>query len=105
MDLEVRHLRVVAAIAESGSISRAAASLGHTQPAITAQLQCIERSLGGLLFTRNGNGARATALGTMVVSHALIILAEHEDLVRNVRRRALEDADLSLMRLGSTPGR
>jgi hypothetical protein len=41
----------------------------------------------------------------MVVSHALIILAEHEDLVRNVRRRALEDADLSLMRLGSTPGR
>jgi len=104
MDLEIRHLRVVAAVAEAGSISRAASALGYTQPAITAQLQRIERSLGGPLFTRDGSGARPTTLGAMVVSHAMNILVMHEEMMRDVRRRAPEDDDLDVIRLGSTPG-
>jgi DNA-binding transcriptional LysR family regulator len=103
MDLEIRHLRVVAAVAEAGSISRAAAALGHTQPAITAQLQRIERVLGSPLFTRNGSGARPTALGSIVLAHAQNILALHDDLMRDVRRRDPDDGDLSTLRLGSTP--
>ncbi|MEJ3749529.1 LysR family transcriptional regulator [Actinomycetes bacterium KLBMP 9797] len=104
MDLDVRHLRVVNAIAEHGSISKAAAALGYTQPALTAQLQRIERTLGGALFVRDGSGARPTALGTVVVTHSLTILASHEELMRDVRRRGPDDADVTAVRLGSVPG-
>jgi DNA-binding transcriptional LysR family regulator len=103
MDLEIRHLRVVAAVAEAGSISRAAVALGYTQPAITAQLQRIERALGSPLFTRNGSGAQPTAIGAIVHTHAQNILAMHDDLMRDVRRRDPDDADVSVLRLGSTP--
>jgi DNA-binding transcriptional LysR family regulator len=102
MDLEIRHLRVLTAVAEAGSISKAAAALGYTQPAITAQLQRIERALGHPLFARDGSGARPTALGSMVLTHAQNILAMHDDLMRDVRRRGPDD-DLSTLRLGSTP--
>lgn len=102
MDLEIRHLRVLSAVAEAGSISKAAAALGYTQPAITAQLQRIERALGNPLFARDGSGARPTALGSVVLNHAQNILALHDDLMRDVRRRDADD-DLSTLRLGSTP--
>jgi DNA-binding transcriptional LysR family regulator len=102
MDLEIRHLRVLSAVAEAGSISKAAAALGYTQPAITAQLQRIERALGNPLFARDGSGARPTALGAIVLTHAQNILAMHDDLMRDVRRRDPDD-DLSMLRLGSTP--
>ncbi|WP_327638460.1 LysR family transcriptional regulator [Kribbella sp. NBC_00482] len=103
MDLEIRHLRVVAAIAETGSISRASVQLGQSQPALTGQLQRIERLLGGPLFARDGSGARPTALGTMVLSHAQSMITLHDDLLRDVRRRDA-DAGLASVRLGATAG-
>lgn len=56
MNLELRHLRVVCAIAETGSVTKAASTLGLAQPALTAQLQRIERTLGGPLFERDRRG-------------------------------------------------
>lgn len=104
MELELRHLRVLNAIADTGSITRAAAALGFTQPALTAQLQRIERMLGGSLFVRNGSGSRPTAFGAMVLTHAHGILTAHEDLMREVRQRRPDDSDLTAVRLGSVPG-
>ena len=52
MNLELRHLKVVCAIAETGSVTKAASQLGLAQTALTAQLQRIERTLGGPLFER-----------------------------------------------------
>lgn len=104
MQLDIRHLRVVAAIAEAGSISKAAATLGYTQPALTAQLQRIERALGSPLFTRDGSGTRPTPLGGMVLNHATGILTLYDDLLRDVRRRGPGDTDLDTLRLGSIPG-
>lgn len=104
MELEIRHLRVINAIAEAGSISRAAAALGYTQPALTAQLQRIERALGGELFARTGTGTRPTALGKVALSHAAHLLALHAELMRDVRRRDPAETEAAGMRLGSTPG-
>jgi len=42
MELELRHLRVICAVAEAGSVTTAAATLGLAQPALTAQLRRIE---------------------------------------------------------------
>lgn len=70
MDLELRHLRVVCAIADAGSVTKAASQLGLAQPALTAQPQRIERALGGPLFERDRRGARATPLGELVLARA-----------------------------------
>src|SRR5438874_11585612 len=60
VELEVRHLRAVCAIADAGSVRRAARELGMTQPSLTTQLRRIEKALGGQLFFRGATGSRPT---------------------------------------------
>lgn len=43
MDLELRHLRTVCLLADTGSVTKAATALSMSQPALTTQLQRIER--------------------------------------------------------------
>lgn len=80
MELELRHLRVVVALADAGSVSRAAAALGVSQPSLTAQLQRIERAVGGRLFDRTSSGIEPTALGGYVISSARAVLLHMENL-------------------------
>lgn len=87
MDLEVRHFRLVEAIAQSGSITKAAAALGISQPALTAQLQRVERLVGGPLFHRDRTGSTPTALGDVVLAHARSVLATVSGLDRSVRKQ------------------
>src|SRR5690606_12155672 len=74
MDLELRHLKIVSAVADARSVSKAPPSLGLEQPALTAQLKRIERVLGGALFHRDHTGARPTALGEFVLARARVLL-------------------------------
>ncbi|MEV0582334.1 LysR family transcriptional regulator [Nonomuraea sp. NPDC050310] len=86
MELEVRHLRVLCAIADTGSISKAAATLGMSQPALAAQLRRIERMFGGRLFERGHDGARPTALGYWLLARSRSLLPAFDDLERSARR-------------------
>ncbi|MER7168769.1 LysR family transcriptional regulator [Micromonospora sp. NPDC000207] len=88
MNLELRHLKVVCAIAETGSVTKAASTLGLAQPALTAQLQRIERTLGGPLFERDRRGARPTALGELVLSRARVLLPAMKGLQDEAARLA-----------------
>jgi DNA-binding transcriptional LysR family regulator len=81
MELEVRHLRVLCAIAETGSLTRAAAALRLTQPGLSAQLRRIETMLGGQLFDRSGAGMAPTALGEVVLTRARAVLPALDDLL------------------------
>jgi DNA-binding transcriptional LysR family regulator len=74
VELELRHLRIVVAIADAGSVTKAAASLGLAQPALTTQLQRIERTLGGPLFVRDRRGVQPTALGDLVLARARLLI-------------------------------
>ncbi|WP_020636460.1 LysR family transcriptional regulator [Amycolatopsis alba] len=76
MELGFRQLRVVRAIAETGTLSAAAAALGLTQPTVTDCLRRAERVAGGPLFHRDRRGARITPLGDLVVAHARAVLGE-----------------------------
>ncbi|AOR30582.1 LysR family transcriptional regulator [Streptomyces fodineus] len=96
MDLEVRHLRVICAIAEAGSLTRAAASLRMTQPGLSAQLRRIEVMLGGPIFDRGQAGAVPTALGELVLPRARAILPGIDGLLSDTARAA---------RCGTAPGR
>lgn len=61
MELELRHLRVLCAIADAGGVGRAAAALGYTQPAMSTQLRRIEGLLGEGVFLRSSAGVELTA--------------------------------------------
>ncbi|MEV1288962.1 LysR family transcriptional regulator [Micromonospora sp. NPDC049679] len=100
MNLELRHLKVVVAIAETGSVTKAASLLGLAQPALTAQLQRIERTLGGPLFERDRRGARPTALGELVLARARVLLPAMKGLQDEAARLAGTGTVMDRFRLG-----
>ncbi|CAL9588274.1 LysR substrate-binding domain-containing protein [Streptomyces sp. enrichment culture] len=106
MDLELRHLKTVRAIADAGSLTKAATALGLAQPALSAQLKRIERALGGTLFERGRHGVRATPLGELVLERARIVLPAVSELQRDAVRFASGAAGGagSRYRLGGTHG-
>jgi DNA-binding transcriptional LysR family regulator len=83
--LEARHLRIVRAISDTGSLTKAAVELGLTQPALTHQLHRMERLFGGTLFVRDRRGARPTSLGLHVIERARFVLPSMDSLVREAR--------------------
>ncbi|MET9091560.1 LysR family transcriptional regulator [Streptomyces cyaneofuscatus] len=104
MELEVRHLRALCAIADAGSLHQAARRLGVSQPSLTTQLRRIENSLGAELFRRERTGCRPTSLGRAVLSRARPLVDGMSALVTD----ALAEADASRgprLRVGSTASR
>jgi DNA-binding transcriptional LysR family regulator len=99
--LRLRQLRLVLALAEFGSLRRAADDIGMTQPAATKMLHEIESLLGVGLFERLPRGMRATAFGETVIYYARMVFAElsgmREELV------ALESGNLGRVAVGAIP--
>jgi DNA-binding transcriptional LysR family regulator len=102
MRLETRHLRVLCAIADAGSLRKAAVRLEMTQPAITAQLQRIEAALGGPAFLRGAEGCRPTPLGQFLVARARSLLADMDSLLEAAVGLAA-DGERRQLRIGCTP--
>ncbi|MDT9680742.1 LysR family transcriptional regulator [Streptomyces sp. TRM76323] len=104
MELEVRHLRALCAIADAGSLHKAARVLGTSQPSLTTQLRRIETALGAELFTRGRTGCRPTPLGRDVLSRARPLVAQLTLLVSETRAAAAR-TDGARLRVGSTASR
>lgn len=88
MRLELRHLRVIGAIARAGSIRRAAAALLISQPALLGQLQRIEEAVGGPVFVRSHTGVEPTELGRFLIADGGAVVDEFDRLVADTRTRA-----------------
>ncbi|MGR8008858.1 LysR family transcriptional regulator [Streptomyces hypolithicus] len=73
--IEARHLRVLRAVAATGSFSAAARELGCTQPAVSQQMKALELSAGTPLLIRTGREMRLTQAGEALVRHAVGILS------------------------------
>ncbi|MDE2235939.1 MAG: LysR family transcriptional regulator [Gammaproteobacteria bacterium] len=83
------HLAIFHAVAETGSISAGAARLRISQPAVTRQLQQLEAALGSTLVDRLPRGVRLTESGMLLYDYAQRIFAlenEAEDAVREMRQ-------------------
>ena len=74
MELELRHLRLVEAIAVEGAMTRAAARLFITQPALSHQLAGLEEALGVSLFRRVPRGMILTRAGERLLDCARTVL-------------------------------
>jgi len=81
-DLNLRHLRAVAAVVSHGSLVAAAEFVGLSQPALTQGLGKLERLLGVRLFDRRSDGMAATAAGTALAERAGFAFAHLGDAMR-----------------------
>ncbi|ALG09678.1 LysR family transcriptional regulator [Kibdelosporangium phytohabitans] len=87
MELQVRHLRVLLAIARAGSLNRAAGELRLAQPALSHQLRRIEQLVGDKLFDRGPHGVRPTRIGRLLLARAEAIIPAFDELDRDFRRQ------------------
>ena len=92
--LDLQSVRIMRAIAETGTITAAARSLGYSQPAISQHLQRTEARLGLSLVTRVGRSIRLTEAGALLARHALTITSALDAAEGDL-------ADLAGLRTGS----
>jgi DNA-binding transcriptional LysR family regulator len=90
------------AIADAGSVGRAAAVLGYSQPAMSTQLRRIERLFGEPLFLRGAAGVELTAYGVEVVAQARDVLARADAIGRRGRTPGGATATGRPLRLAAT---
>jgi LysR family transcriptional regulator for metE and metH len=87
VDAEIRHLQLVAAIADTGSVTRAADALHLTQSALSHQLRGLESRLGTPLFHRAGKKMVPTVAGHELIASArrvLDIVSRTEEGIKRV---------------------
>lgn len=87
--MDVKQLRALLAIAETGSVTRAAELLHIVQPAVSRQLRLLEEDMGTMLFERGRRGMDLTEAGHILASHA---------------RRALHELDQAKAQIIPAPG-
>jgi DNA-binding transcriptional LysR family regulator len=87
--MRLRQLEYFVAIAEHGSISKAAAALFVAQPSLSTQLTALEKEIGGSLLDRLPRGVRLTVAGREFLIEARATLAA-ADRARRRARSALD---------------
>ncbi|WP_326565141.1 LysR substrate-binding domain-containing protein [Amycolatopsis rhabdoformis] len=91
--LKLRHLLLVSAIADNGTLLGAAQDLHVTQPVVTRALRELETIVGVELFTRGPRGVRPTASGEILLDHARAVLdnlRSAQDRIDELRRGGFE---------------
>ncbi|MDQ8205261.1 LysR family transcriptional regulator [Pelagicoccus sp. SDUM812003] len=86
--MELYQLRSFVAVAEEGTLAKAAARLFSSQPSISAHIKALEDELGIALFDRSSRGMQITLDGESLLERAYAILKEAKalgDLARNLQ--------------------
>jgi DNA-binding transcriptional LysR family regulator len=76
--LDTTRLRVLAAVARTGSVTAAARELHYTQPAVSHHLARLEAETGAHLVQRIGRGIRLTPVGQLLADRATEIVGRIE---------------------------
>ncbi|MEJ1996274.1 MAG: LysR family transcriptional regulator [Limibacillus sp.] len=122
----LRHLLGAVAVADQGTLSRAAQEINLSQPALTQGIAKIEQELGVLLFRRSGGGMHPTDAGSLFIArtrrgfeflrradriagkpyfHHQITLGQLRSLVATVDAGGFREAAIQLGRDASTVSR
>ncbi|MBC2865360.1 LysR family transcriptional regulator [Streptomyces mexicanus] len=87
MNVELRHLRALAAIGDEGTLTGAARALHLTQPALSRTLAQLEQRLGVRLVERSTRSLRLTAAGARLWENAHRILGQLDDALAEAAGR------------------
>lgn len=83
---EIRHLRLLKTLAETGNLSRAGRELNLSQPAVSRQMRDLEEHCGCALFERKSQPLRFTPAGTRLLDTAFSVLSEVNQADREIAR-------------------
>jgi DNA-binding transcriptional LysR family regulator len=101
MTPELRLIRYFVAVAETGSVTRAAERLHIAQPSLSAAVKQLEAQLGVPLLARQGRGVTLTPAGTLLLERGRELLEQADAVVAEVRHRGAAAA--GRLRVGVTP--
>ena len=99
--MQIERVETFVEIARTGSVTRAAHSLGLSQPALTERLRALERDLGTDLFVRTRRGVRLSDAGRALLPHAERALGAIDD-----GRRAVDQTrrgEIGRIAVGAAP--
>jgi len=82
--LNLVHLKVLAAVARSGSVTEAAKELHYSQPSVSHHLSRLEAAVGTKLVQRIGRGIRLTPEGQVLANRATEILGRVDAATREL---------------------
>jgi DNA-binding transcriptional LysR family regulator len=85
--IDVKRLRYFVAVCQYGGFSHAANVIGVAQPALTRQVQLLEREIGLKLITRNGRGAKPTEEGRFLLARSAEYLDGLDNLYSELKQR------------------
>jgi DNA-binding transcriptional LysR family regulator len=97
-DISPSGLRVLREIAQAGSFSAAADSLGYTQSAVSRQVAALEAATGRRLFDRSRHGTTLTPAGTRMLASAVRVL---NDLDAALRALSGDELEVAPVRIGA----
>ena len=101
VDLDLRLVAALAAVADEGSMSRAAGRLVLTQQAVSRQIRQLERVVGTTLVHRHSSGAELTSAGQVVVKNGRELLAQANVMINEARLAA--SAETGRIRIAFKP--
>jgi DNA-binding transcriptional LysR family regulator len=100
MSLNLNHLAIFRAVADTGSMSRGAELLLVSQPAVSRQIGLFEKSLGVILLDRLSRGVRLTHAGEVLAEYARRIFALEEQAT--LAMEELRGGSRGLVRVGAS---
>lgn len=92
--MDFRQIRYFVHVAEFRNITRASSMLRISQPALSRQMQLLERELGTKLFHRKGHGLVLTSDGTLFLEHCTRLLNQFEE-VKNLFQARQRGSELT----------
>ena len=101
---DLRRLRYFVAVAELGSVTRAAKALYIAQPALSLHVKQLEEEVGGELFGRSARGVQLTTLGEKMLVHARAILNEIDVMLQDMREAPSEPEGTVVIAMAPTIG-
>ncbi|EII3876823.1 LysR family transcriptional regulator [Salmonella enterica] len=99
--IRLRHLHTFVAVAQQGTLGRAAETLNLSQPALSNTLNELEQLTGTRLFERGRLGAQLTVPGEQFLTHAVKVLDALNTAGQALNRK--EDASADVVRVGALP--
>lgn len=99
--IDVQRLRVLRAVADHGSFSKAAAALRLTPSAVSQHVAVLERSLGAQVVARSTRGVTLTRAGQIMVGAAESVAAELEQARQQVERLSTGRVQLTVATFSS----
>jgi len=96
--MKLHDLHVLMAVVQAGSMSKAAALLNTTQPAISRSIAELERTIGARLLDRNSQGIEVTEYGRALLDGGVAVFDDLRQAVKNIK--FLADPTAGEVRIG-----